>query len=157
MKNKIKLFACDVDGVLTDGSITYSDNGVSAVEIKSFNSKDGLGLALLHKKGIKTAFITARTSEAVKRRASELHIDHVCQGVSDKGQVLKELMDLYKVSSSEVAYVGDDLPDLPALLLSGFPCCPADAVEEVKKVCKYVSSFNGGRGAIRQICDMVRG
>lgn len=148
----IKLVAFDVDGVLTDGSIIYTDNGE---EIKSFNAKDGQGIALLSKNGFISAIITARQSSIVERRAQDLHITEVFQGSKNKFESLKILMEKHKVNLSEIAYVGDDLPDLCVLEKVGLAFCPNDAVEEVKQVCHFISSKDGGCGAVREITDLL--
>lgn len=105
----IKLAAFDVDGVMTDGSITYDDNGV---EYKTFNSKDGHGIVELHKAGLITAIITGRTSGAVEKRAKDLQVSEVYQGVEDKMAVLEELLGKYNLTMAETAYMGDDIPDI---------------------------------------------
>jgi len=149
---KIKLIAFDVDGVLTDGSITYTDNGV---EIKTFNAKDGQGMSMLADSGYITAFITARNSAIVEKRAKDLKINHVFQGAKNKLNVLSELIEMYSLNLDEIAYVGDDFPDICILDKVGFACCPCDAVDEVKNVCHFISSKNGGHGAVREIADFI--
>lgn len=148
----IKLAAFDVDGVMTDGSITYDENGV---EYKTFNSKDGHGLAELHKAGIITAIITGRTSGAVERRAKDVHITEVYQGVKDKAAVLDELLKKYDLTPAEVAYMGDDIPDICVLEKVELAGCPKDAVQEVKDVANFESENNGGCGAVRDFCDCI--
>ncbi len=148
----IKLAAFDVDGVMTDGSITYDSNGN---ELKTFNSKDGHGLAALHKEGIITAIITGRTSEAVTRRAKDVHITEVYQGVKDKAAVLDELLQKYELTPAEAAYMGDDIPDICVLEKVELAGCPKDAVQEVKDVANFESEKNGGCGAVREFCDCI--
>jgi len=142
----------DVDGTMTDGKIYIGCNGELA---KAFNVKDGQGIALLKNAGIITAIITARTSEIVRRRAEELHIDEVWQGVSDKKAILRMLCGKYGLSGDEAAYIGDDIGDLPALRFAGSSFCPADAVMEVKKVAKTILPSNGGNGAVRDAADRI--
>lgn len=150
--SKIKLIAFDVDGVLTDGSISYADNGV---EIKTFNAKDGQGMNMLNSAGFITAIITARTSPIVERRAKDLNIKHVYQGSKKKIVSMIEMMDKYNLEFDEIAYVGDDMPDIGILKHAGLACCPQDAVDEVKKVCHFVTYKDGGAGAVREIADFI--
>lgn len=149
---KIKLLAFDCDGVLTDGSVTYDENGV---EYKTFNVKDGHGLVRVQKSGFITAIITARNNGTVKHRAENLNITELRQGQKYKIPALEEIMKKYNLSYENVSYMGDDLPDLCILEKVGLACCPADAVEEVKSVCGFQSSINGGRGAVRELCDFI--
>jgi len=149
---KIKLIAFDVDGVLTNGEIIYTDKGE---EIKIFNAKDGQGIALLGKNNIITAIITARQSSIVDKRAKDLDIVHVYQGIKRKIIAMEELLKIYNLDFSEVAYVGDDLPDICILEKAGLACCPQDAVDEVKKICHFISAKQGGKGAVREIADFI--
>ena len=146
----IKLAAFDVDGVMTDGSITYDDNGV---EYKTFNSKDGHGIVELHKAGLITAIITGRTSGAVEKRAKDLQVSEVYQGVEDKMAVLEELLGKYNLTMAETAYMGDDIPDICILEKVELAGCPKDAVQEVKDVVNFEADKNGGCGAVREFCD----
>lgn len=148
----IKLVAFDVDGVLTNGDITYTDSGE---EIKSFNAKDGQGMNMLKSASLITAIITARKSPIVERRAQDLQIAYVYQGVRHKIIALQEIMAKHNLGFEHVAYVGDDLPDLCILEKVGLAFCPIDAVSEVKKVCHYVASKQGGKGAVREITDFI--
>jgi 3-deoxy-D-manno-octulosonate 8-phosphate phosphatase (KDO 8-P phosphatase) len=149
---KIKLIAFDVDGVLTDGGISYTDNGV---EIKTFNAKDGQGMSMLADSGYVTAIITARTSEIVARRARDLKVTEVYQGAKNKLIAFQELLEKYNLSAEEVAYVGDDFPDICILSQVGLACCPADAVDEVKNICHFIADKEGGKGAVRQIANLI--
>lgn len=156
MKEKlagIKLVAFDVDGVLTNGEIIYTESGE---EIKIFNAKDGQGIDLLNKQGYITAIITARQTPIVDKRAQDLKIPEVHQGAKNKFEIIKLLMNKYNVALSEIAYVGDDLPDVCVLERVGFACCPSDAVEEVKHICHFISKYQGGKGAVREITDLIR-
>lgn len=148
----IKLFAFDVDGVLTNGEIIYTDRGE---EIKIFNAKDGQGINLMNQKGFTTAIITARKSPIVQKRAEDLGITEVYQGSKKKIEAIHELMAKYNVDLSEIAYVGDDLPDLCVLKEVGLAFCPYDSVEEVKQVCHFIATKEGGKGAVRQITDFL--
>ncbi len=148
----IKLAAFDVDGVLTDGSLTFDKDGN---ELKTFNAKDGQGIVNLHKSGILTAIITARVSGAVEYRAKNLNITELHQGSKNKIETLQTIMQKYGISFEEIAYMGDDLPDICILEKVGLKGCPFDAVDEVKAVANFVSSKNGGRGAVREFCDYI--
>lgn len=150
--SKIKLVAFDVDGVLTDGSITYDENGV---EYKTFNVKDGQGIVRLTKSGVKTAIITARENATVKHRFENLGMTKLYMGQKNKLNALNEMIKEYNLDYSEVAYMGDDLPDTCVLNVVGLASCPSDAVDEVKEICHFVSSKNGGRGAVRELTDLI--
>ncbi len=152
MAKKIKLLAFDVDGVLTDGSVTYDENGV---EYKTFNVKDGHGIVRANKSGFITAIITARNNGTVKHRAENLNITEIYQGQQYKLPALEEIMKKYNLTFENVAYMGDDLPDFCILEKVGLACCPADAVQEIQEICNFVSSINGGRGAVREMCDFI--
>ena len=149
---KIKLLAFDVDGVLTDGSITYDENGV---EYKTFNAKDGHGIVRMGKSGFITAIITARHNGTVQHRAKNLNVTELYQGQKYKLPALEELMKKYNLTYENVSYMGDDLPDICILEKVGLACCPADAVKEVKEICNFKSSYAGGRGAVRELCDFI--
>lgn len=150
--SKIKVLALDVDGVLTDGSLTFDENGV---EYKTFNAKDGQGIVCLNNAGFITVIITARQNGTVEHRAKNLKITELHQGVRFKLPVLEEILNKYNLTFENVAYMGDDLPDICIMEKVGLPCCPNDAVEEVQKVCKFKSKFNGGKGAVRELCDLI--
>ena len=149
---KIKLVAFDVDGVMTDGSITYDENGV---EYKTFNAKDGQGITNLNKAGIITAIITGRKNGTVEHRAKNLKIKELYQGSKNKIADLEEIMQKYNISFDEVAYMGDDIPDICILEKVALKGCPADAVDEVKAIANFISTKNGGRGAVREFCDYI--
>ena len=149
----IKLVVLDVDGVMTDGTLTYGSAAKS--ESKSFNVKDGLGIKLLQRLGIQVAIITGRHSEAVERRAQELEIKMLVQGREDKGAALRELLDSMALDPAAAAYMGDDLPDLAALRLAGLATCPCDATEAVLRQADWVAPAAGGRGAVRALCDFI--
>lgn len=149
---KIKLMAFDVDGVMTDGSVTYDENGV---EYKTFNVKDGHGLVRMVQSGFVTAIITARNNGTVKHRAENLNITEIYQGQKYKLPALEEMLKKYNLTFENVSYMGDDLPDLCILEKVGLACCPADSVEEVLEAAHFVSSKNGGRGAVRELCDFI--
>ncbi|HEY9745633.1 MAG TPA: HAD hydrolase family protein [Oculatellaceae cyanobacterium] len=148
----IQLVALDVDGVLTDSRIVY---GSDAQETKAFNIKDGLGISLGVRSGLKFAIITARESPMVSRRAKELGIAHVIQNMRTKLPALEALMKELQLEESQVAYIGDDLPDLPCLERVGLPACPGDAAREVRNICALVSDYPAGQGAVRQIIEFI--
>lgn len=150
--NTLRLFVFDVDGVLTDGRIVLDNQGN---ELKFFDVRDGHGVKLLAKAGLRTGILTARRSQVVERRAAELGIDFVVQGSPDKGHGLVELAAAAAVTLDQVGYMGDDLVDLPALLRAGFAAAPADAHEEVRSRVHYVAKAGGGRGAVREVAEQV--
>ena len=148
----IRLLVMDVDGIMTDGKITYTSDGQ---ELKSFNIKDGLGIKRAQASGIETAIITGRTSPMVERRARELGIAHLVQGREDKLAALSDLVDQMNLSLDQVAYIGDDLPDLTAIESVRLGACPADAATEVKSKANWVSTRGGGDGCVRELCDLM--
>lgn len=152
LAKNIKLLAFDVDGVMTDGSVTYDENGV---EYKTFNVKDGQGLVRMGKSNFITAIITARNNGTVKHRAENLNITEVYQGQKYKLPALEEIMAKYNLTYENVSYMGDDLPDICILEKVALACCPNDAVKEVKSICNFISSKDGGRGAVRELCDFI--
>jgi 3-deoxy-D-manno-octulosonate 8-phosphate phosphatase (KDO 8-P phosphatase) len=148
----IRLLALDVDGVLTDGLIYYGNNGE---ELKAFNIKDGLGIKLLQKAGIHVAIITGRQSDIVLRRAGELGIPDVIQGREDKYQALLELCERHDLRLEQCAYMGDDLPDLAAILAAGLGMTVANASAPVLDAADWRSAHNGGCGAVREACEFI--
>jgi 3-deoxy-D-manno-octulosonate 8-phosphate phosphatase (KDO 8-P phosphatase) len=148
----VKLLVLDVDGVLTDGKIIISDSGI---ESKEFNVRDGHGLKLLIRHGIDVVFLTGRQSAAVKWRAEDLGIAEVHQGVKNKGEVFAEIIQKRRISYEETACIGDDIVDIPALQKAGFSIAVADAVGEVRNIADYVTANPGGRGAVREVCEMI--
>lgn len=148
-----KLLVMDVDGTLTDGKIYVSSKGEL---FKAFDVKDGYGLKnILKEYGIKTAIITGRQSEIVQKRAEELNISYLYQGIENKLDCLKRLIKTAGCSYEEVVYIGDDVNDLPCMEKVGLSCCPADAHECVKKIAKYVAKHRGGQGAVREVIDRI--
>ena len=148
----IKLLLLDVDGVLTDGRITYDNRGN---ELKSFDVKDGHGLKLLQRAGIAIGIITGRQSELVVRRAAELGIEILYQGALRKLDPYLEILEQLGLDDRQVAYVGDDLIDLPVLRRVGFSATVSDAHPELAPLVDYVAGRPGGRGAVREICDLL--
>lgn len=149
---KIKVLLLDVDGVLTDGRIIYDSHGR---DMKFFDVHDGMGVHLLKKGGIPTILVTAKSSKAIKPRARDMQVDAVFADISPKSAVLENILKKYKVTSDEVCFVGDDLVDLCLLKRVGFPVAVANAAEEIKKVSLYVTQKKGGRGAVREIAELL--
>lgn len=149
---KIKLLLLDVDGVLTDGRITFTDNGG---ELKSFHSKDGVGLKLLQHMGIKAGIVTARTSPIVARRCKELGIDLIFEGVHVKAEVLPTVIERTGLQPTEIAYMGDDLIDVGLMKKVALGIAPADAHEVVLAHADLVTGAIGGRACVREACDII--
>ena len=159
---KIKLFLMDVDGTLTDGGVclissTAADSAAEPVvtEMKVFNAQDGQGLSLAHTMGIQTGFITGRKSPAVAQRARELKVTFVCLGQATKTQAFEDCMRQAGVTEEEVAYMGDDLPDIPLAKRAGLAVCVADGVPELKAVCHFVTTKLAGRGTAREVVELI--
>ena len=148
----VKLLLLDVDGILTDGTITYTHEGT---EIKSFHTQDGLGIRLLREGGVETGLITARSSKALTRRAQDLALQHVFQKVENKLAVFEDLIKKLQLQPADVAYMGDDWLDLALLTSVGFSATVADSVPEVKMRVDYVTKRKGGRGAVREVCELI--
>ncbi|THB73986.1 MAG: 3-deoxy-manno-octulosonate-8-phosphatase KdsC [Gammaproteobacteria bacterium] len=148
----IKLLILDVDGVLTDGKVYF---GESTEELKAYNIKDGLGMRLLMDNGIEIAIITGRNSKSVEIRMAGLGIKHLYQGKLAKRESYEQLIDKLKLSPDEVAYIGDDLIDLPVMTKVGLPIAVADAHTKSKEVAKIITTNTGGNGAVREICDLI--
>lgn len=146
---QIRLLVLDVDGVLTNGAITYAESGE---ELKTFNVKDGQGINFFNQQTDRhTAIITARTSHIVSKRATELDIEHVFQGEKKKWQRLQTLIQTLNIDLSAVAYMGDDWPDMECLSQVGLATCPSNAAIEVKPLCHWVANSKGGDGAVREL------
>lgn len=150
--SSIVLLLLDVDGVLTDGSIIYSDSGT---ELKAFHVRDGSGLKMWQRAGKKAGIITGRSSAVVERRAAELGLSMVVQGSADKGADLDRILAMEKLTADEVCFVGDDLPDVPALRMCGLAAAVADACPEVRQLAHYVTRASGGRGAVREVIELI--
>lgn len=148
----IRLILSDVDGVLTDGSITIDNAGI---ESKTFHVRDGLGIRLWQRQNLMFGMLTARNSQVVKLRAAELDIELLRQGFADKLPVAREMFHLAKVSPHEVCYIGDDLPDLPVMREVGLPVAVADAAPEVCSAAKWVTNQTGGKGAVRELIERL--
>jgi 3-deoxy-D-manno-octulosonate 8-phosphate phosphatase (KDO 8-P phosphatase) len=154
---KIKLFLMDVDGTLTDGSVNLislpNDGGVA--EMKGFNSQDGMGLKLAHTMGIRTGFITGRKSPAVSQRAHELAVEFVYLGQATKMAAFDECLQKANVQPDEVAYMGDDLPDMPVAKRAGLAVAVANAAPELKAISHYVTTRGGGEGSAREVVELI--
>ncbi|MDQ2936462.1 MAG: HAD hydrolase family protein [Acidobacteriota bacterium] len=148
----IKLLLMDCDGVLTDGRLWLLENGD---EHKSFNTQDGLGLHLFHRAGLKSGIISGRSSEALTRRARELGVEFLRQGDPQKTKAFEEVLRLAAVEEDEVAFVGDDLPDIPLMRRSEFAVAVADAAAETRAAAHYVTRAPGGRGAVREVVEII--
>ena len=151
LKN-IELLLLDVDGVMTDGGIIYDASGV---ETKRFNVRDGHGIKMLQRYGIQVGIITGRTSIVVDLRARELGIELVYQGALKKLESYEDVKARTGLDDSRIAYMGDDIIDVPVMRRVAFAATPQDGLEEVRAVAHYVASRGGGRGAVREVCDMI--
>jgi len=150
--SQIKVLFLDVDGVLTNGSITLDARGE---ETKTFHVRDGLGLKMLLRAGIEVVLVTARSSEALAHRAHELGIRRICQRVADKGTLCRELMSEMKLERVHVCCMGDDLADLAMFAQAGLRIAVADATEEVREVAHVITRNKGGHGAVREVCEWL--
>jgi 3-deoxy-D-manno-octulosonate 8-phosphate phosphatase (KDO 8-P phosphatase) len=148
----LKLILTDVDGVMTDGSVLLLPDGREA---KSFHIRDGLGIVMAHAVGLRTGVLSGRASEVVERRAAELRMAVVRQGEKDKLRAFREILEAEKLRPEEVAYVGDDLNDLPVLLEAGLSAAPADAAFEVRSQAFMLLSAPGGHGCLREFIDAI--
>lgn len=149
---RIKLLLMDCDGVLTDGRLALLENGD---EQKTFHARDGQGISLFHRAGLKTGIISGRTSSAVERRARDLEMSYVRQYVKDKVKALEEIMAEADVSLDECAFIGDDLGDIPVMNRVELAVAVADAVAETKQSAHYITELKGGHGAVREVCDLI--
>ena len=148
----IKILVMDVDGVMTDGRIIINDDGR---ETKNFDVRDGHGIKLVQRYGIEVALLTGRQSEVVKHRANELGITEVHQKIFNKKEVFAEILQKNNLNANQAAFIGDDIIDIPVLKEAGFSATVADAIDIVKKTVDYVTKNKGGRGAVREVCEML--
>jgi 3-deoxy-D-manno-octulosonate 8-phosphate phosphatase (KDO 8-P phosphatase) len=160
--SKIKLFLMDVDGTLTDGGVCLISTTAAGSagepivsEMKVFSAHDGQGLSLAHTMGIQTGFITGRSSPAVARRAEELKVTFVYLGQAKKTEAFEECMQKAGVTEKEVAYLGDDLPDIPLARRAGLAVCVADAAPELAAICDFTTRQPGGQGAAREVVELI--
>jgi 3-deoxy-D-manno-octulosonate 8-phosphate phosphatase (KDO 8-P phosphatase) len=149
---RVKAFIFDVDGVLTDGSVTLLPDGE---QVRMMNIKDGYAMQLAIKKGFKIAIISGGRSEMVRKRLSGLGITDIYLGVHTKIDRYHEVLTMYDLSAEEVLYMGDDIPDYEVMKHVGVPTCPKDSAPEIKNICIYISDKNGGRGAVRDVIEQV--
>ena len=149
---KIKLLILDVDGVLTDNTLYINDNGE---ETKRFNVSDGMGIALAFRAGLEIALISGRRSKATKFRACELKIKHIYLGVTDKIGAYRQIKKNLKLSDDQIAYIGDDILDVPILKKVALPICVKDANPIAKRFAKFITKAKGGEGAVREVIDMI--
>lgn len=149
---KVKLLVCDVDGVLTDGRIVYDSGGR---ELRFFDVQDGLAVRLLRTAGIKTVLVSFKASHAIKYRAKDMAVEEFYAGVFPKQKLLPGLLKTHRVDKDEICYVGDDLVDLGMMKIVGFPVAVANACPEVKAVARYVTRKPGGRGAVREVVELI--
>ncbi|PKN21033.1 MAG: phenylphosphate carboxylase subunit delta [Deltaproteobacteria bacterium HGW-Deltaproteobacteria-6] len=149
---KIKMLVLDVDGVMTDGRIIMDSDGR---EMKNFNVRDGHGLVMIQRHGIQVAILTGRTSTVVEHRARDLKITEVYQGALNKKEVFDRILQKNNLTAEAIAYMGDDIVDIPVLKMVGFSVAVADAVDLVKKTVDYITVNSGGQGAVREICEML--
>lgn len=148
----IEMLILDVDGVLTDGTIIINGDGS---ESKSFNVLDGHGIKVWQRAGLKVAFLSGRASGSTSCRAKELEIDYCAQGCLDKLEAFEKILDKFRLSADKIAYIGDDLLDLPVVIQAGFSAAVANAVDEVKQHADYVTSRCGGSGAVREVIEYI--
>ena len=148
----IKAFFFDMDGVLTDGSIVLASDDM---QLRTMNIKDGYGLQFAIKKGYLIFVISGATSLPAQARLQKLGVSEIYMGVMDKHKQFRELLDRFKLSSQEVLYMGDDIPDLAPMQHSGIACCPADAVAEVKSISHFIAEKKGGMGCVREVIEKV--
>jgi len=150
--SRLKLMAFDVDGVLTEGSLFFTDEGI---ELKAFFGPDGLGMRMLQRAGITLAIITGRKARCVDLRMQNLGIDLVFQGIDDKRATMQALLARLGLRPEEAGFMGDDLIDVRVMDMCGFSATPADSQERIKHYAQFVSSKQGGRGAVREVCEFI--
>jgi 3-deoxy-D-manno-octulosonate 8-phosphate phosphatase (KDO 8-P phosphatase) len=149
---RVRLLCVDVDGVLTDAGMYYGPDGEV---LKKFNTRDGMGLARVRQAGVSVAIISGEDSAIVHARAAKLKIDDVFAGTGDKRAAIDALCEKHRLTLEEVAFIGDDLNDLPALECVGLACAVADAAEPVKQIAQFVTQRRGGDGAVREVCELL--
>ena len=150
--SKIKVVLTDVDGVLTDGGMYYSNKGDI---MKKFHVRDGMGVTLLRKNTIPTIIVTKEKNEIIKQWSKKMKIDKLLMGIINKEAVLEKICQNYDVQASEICYIGDDINDLGLLKLVGFSATPSDGIIEAQKICDYVCENNGGNGVFREVANMI--
>ena len=149
---RIRLVCTDVDGVLTDGGMYYSENGD---ELKKFNTRDGMGVALLHAAGIKVAMITGENTQLVARRAAKLKVQYLYQDIKDKRKIIMKLMSQLQLTWPQIAFIGDDINDLEVLRCVGLSATVPDGLDIVKQNVSYICRLSGGGGAFREFAELI--
>jgi len=149
---KVKMLLLDVDGVMTDGRIIMDSEGR---ELKNFNVRDGHGLVMIQRYGIAVGILTGRKSDVVDHRARDLKITEVYQGALNKKEIFLQILQKNNLTSEDIAYMGDDIVDIPVLKMVGFSVAVADALDLVKKTADYITVNKGGYGAVREVCEML--
>lgn len=149
---KIRIVISDVDGVLTDGGMYYSEKGEA---LKKFNTKDGMGVELLRNKNIKTILITKEISDITRKRAKKIKVEKLYEGIINKEEILPKICSKYDVNPNQIAYIGDDVNDFKIMKKVGLTCCPQDSVPEIKKIVNYVSEYKGGEACFRNFADLI--
>jgi YrbI family 3-deoxy-D-manno-octulosonate 8-phosphate phosphatase len=152
LAERVELILSDVDGVMTDGGVVFDNQ---SIETKVFHIRDGLGIKLWRRAGYRFGMVTGRSSHIVRMRAAELDVDMLRQGVEDKLAVAEQIVAEARLSPQQVCYIGDDLPDLPAMRYVGFAAAVADGSEEVRRGAHYVTTTPGGRGAVRETIELI--
>lgn len=152
MARNVRLLVFDVDGVMTDGGMYYTESGD---EFKKFNTRDGLGIRLLAEAGIHIAIVTGEDTDIVRRRAAKLKIQDVHLGIADKWPVVEAIAAKYGIQQNQIGYMGDDMGDLDAMQRVGVAFAPADCVPPIKRVAHFVAKRSGGEGAVREVCDLI--
>jgi len=150
--SNLKLLVLDVDGVLTDGTLIINGDGT---ESKCFNTLDGHGIRMWRRAGLKVAFLSGRLSTPTAKRAEQLEVDHCVQDAHHKLPAIKELLEQLDIDPAQVAFIGDDLPDLPVIKYVGFGVAVANAVDQVKQAADYVTNRSGGKGAVREVIEYI--
>lgn len=149
---RLELLCLDVDGVLSNGGIYYSENGAS---LQCFHARDGYGIRALHDAGVVVALISGRSDQSLVRRAHDLDIKYVRAGCDDKASALRDFCAEVGCTPENAGHMGDDVPDIPAMRITGIAAAPADAHAEVLAVANWTSTYRGGKGAVRQLCDLI--
>ena len=149
---QVQIVILDVDGVLTDGSMYYSDSGEV---LKRFNTKDGMGISLLQRAGIKVAFVSGESTGIITKRAEKLKVTDVYLGVEDKLTAVDDVLQKYRMNYQDACFVGDDINDFSVLKKVGFGVAVRGAVQIIKSIAHYVTSRDGGDGAVREVCDII--
>jgi len=152
MERTIKLLVIDVDGTMTDAGVYYDEKGN---EIKKFSTRDAVGFYAAHNVGMKIMVLTGRECAATTRRMKEMEVDYLFQNIKSKGQFLMEFMREHNITRKELGYIGDDLNDYSSMAVAGFVGCPADSCSEILRIANYISTVNGGYGAVRDVVEHI--